>query len=98
METPRIRAYAFDFIASVLLTVIPFGLVMASRFPRIGVVAGIAAAGTLQVLVPLRCFLAVRTLSDARWNILFLILTALIIILFVGGSIWIMHDLNYRMM
>jgi heme/copper-type cytochrome/quinol oxidase subunit 4 len=41
---------------------------------------------------------ATRIYSSARWNILALVITLLIMILFVGLSLWIMANLNYRMM
>jgi cytochrome o ubiquinol oxidase subunit IV len=52
----------------------------------------------IQILVHLHYFLHLDTSSAARWNILVLLFTLLIMILFVGGTIWIMHNLNYRMM
>jgi cytochrome o ubiquinol oxidase operon protein cyoD len=46
----------------------------------------------------LHYFLHLDTSSAARWNVLALIFTFLIMILFVGGTLWIMSNLNYRMM
>ncbi|MGC2693493.1 MAG: cytochrome C oxidase subunit IV family protein, partial [Desulfobaccales bacterium] len=60
--------------------------------------AGIVGAGLLQVLVHLHYFLHLDTSSEARWNVLAMVFTLLIMILFVGGSIWIMSNLHYRMM
>jgi len=33
-----------------------------------------------------------------RWNVLALVFTVLIITIFIGGTLWIMSNLHYRMM
>jgi cytochrome o ubiquinol oxidase subunit IV len=58
----------------------------------------IIVAAIAQILVHLHYFLHLRKSSDARWNIMALIFTVLIIALFIGGSLWIMYNMNYRMM
>jgi len=93
------KSYITGFILSMVLTVIAFGLVIQGEaIPRGIVFAGIFVAGTVQMLVHLYYFLHLNTSSTARWNLLALVFTLLIMILFVGGSLWIMSNLNYRMM
>ncbi len=93
------RSYATGFILSIILTAVAFGLVMQKEeLSRGTVFTGIFIAGTVQILVHLYYFLHLNTSSSARWNLLALVLTVLIMILFVGGSLWIMSNLNYRMM
>jgi cytochrome o ubiquinol oxidase subunit IV len=55
-------------------------------------------AGIVQILVHLHYFLHLDTSSAARWNLLAMMFTLLILALFVGGTLWIMFNLNYRMM
>ena len=86
------------FILSIVLTAIPFALVMSSAMSRSVILFGIFGAAIIQILVHLHYFLHLDASSAARWNILALLFTLLIMILFVGGTIWIMHNLNYRMM
>ena len=59
---------------------------------------GLLGAAVVQMLVHLHYFLHLDRSSSARWNVLALLFTLLIMFIFVGGSIWIMFDLNYRMM
>ena len=92
------KSYATGFILSIVLTVIAFGLVMSGTFSRPAVLFGIFCAAVVQILVHLHYFLHLDTSSAARWNVLVLLFTLLIMILFVGGTIWIMYNLNYRMM
>ena len=93
------KSYTIGFILSITLTAIAFALVMQDgAIPRGIVFVTIFVAATVQILAHLHFFLHMDTSSKARWNMLALVLTVLIMILFVGGSLWIMSNLNYRMM
>lgn len=93
-----LRTYLTGFLLALVLTVIPFAVVMSGAVSRSAALFGIVAAAILQILVHLHYFLHLDTSSAARWNVLALLLTLLIMILFVVGSLWIMYQLNYRMM
>jgi cytochrome o ubiquinol oxidase subunit IV len=93
-----LKSYLTGFVLSLILTAIPFALVMSGTRSSSTILAGIFSAGIVQILVHLYYFLHLDTSSSARWNVLALIFTALIMVLFVGGTIWIMSSLNYRMM
>jgi cytochrome o ubiquinol oxidase operon protein cyoD len=92
------KSYASGFVLSLALTAVAFWLVMNGTFPRSAVLFGIVAAGVEQILVHLHYFLHLDTSSEARWNVLAILFALVIMILFVGGSIWIMINLSYRMM
>ncbi len=92
-----LKSYTSGFILSIVLTIVAFGVVMmgASRTVVLYVIVGAAVA---QILVHLHYFLHLDASSEARWNVFALIFTFLIMILFIAGSLWIMYNLNYRMM
>jgi cytochrome o ubiquinol oxidase operon protein cyoD len=92
------KSYASGFALSLILTAVAFWLVINGTFPRRAVLFGIVAAAVMQMLVHLHYFLHLDTSSEARWNVLAILFALLIMILFVGGSIWIMINLSYRMM
>jgi len=91
------KSYATGFILSIVLTVIPFSLVMSGAVSRSAALFGTISAAIAQILVHLHYFLHLDTSSAARWNVLALLFTLLIMTLFVGGTIWIMYNLHYRM-
>ncbi len=93
-----LKSYLTGFVLSLILTAIPFALVMRGTLSASAALAGICVAGLVQILVHLHYFLHLDSSSAARWNVLALIFTLLIMILFVGGTLWIMYTLNYRMM
>ncbi|MGO8880982.1 MAG: cytochrome o ubiquinol oxidase subunit IV [Desulfomonilaceae bacterium] len=93
-----LKSYLTGFVLSLVLTAIPFVLVMSGTLSYPLTLAGIFSAGIVQILVHLHYFLHLDTSSAARWNVLALMFTLVIMTLFVGGTIWIMYDLYYRMM
>jgi cytochrome o ubiquinol oxidase subunit IV len=94
----NLKSYLTGFVLSVIMTTIPFALVMSGTWSSSATLACILSAGIMQILVHLYYFLHLDTSSAARWNVLAMIFTVLIIVLFVGGTLWIMSSLNYRMM
>jgi len=93
-----VKTYMTGFILSIILTVIPFWMVMngtASNATLVSVVVGMAV---VQILVHLVCFLHMNTSSEDRWNLVAFVFTVLIIAIVVAGSIWIMWSLNNNMM
>ena len=93
-----LKSYLTGFVISLILTAIPFALVMSVALSSSATLAGIFSAGIVQILVHLHYFLHLDTSSAARWNVLAMMFTLMIMVLFVGGTIWIMYNLNYRMM
>ena len=93
-----LQAYLTGFVLSLILTAMPFALVMSGAWSFPATLAAIFSAGLVQILVHLHYFLHLDASSAARWNVLALTFTLLILALFVGGTLWIMFNLNYRMM
>ncbi len=92
------KSYLTGFILALILTAIPFALVMSGALSASAALAVIFIAGVVQILAHLHYFLHVDTASTARWNIVALLFTIAIMILFVGGTIWILFNLYHRMM
>ena len=93
-----LKSYLTGFVLSLILTAMPFALVMSGTWSSAAALVGIFSAGLVQILVHLHYFLHLDTSSAARWNVVALIFTLLIMALFVGGTLWIMSSLYHRMM
>ena len=91
------KSYAIGFLLSLVLTAIAFALVMTGALPRSTALPVILAMGVLQILVHLVCFLHMNTRSEGGWNVLALGFTAVITIILIFGSIWIMQHLAHNM-
>lgn len=91
------KQYTIGFILSVLLTVIPFGMVMGGMTGGV-VVATIAITAIAQVLVQLVYFMHLNGSAEQRWDTITFVYTILTIAILLIGSIWVMNYLHANMM
>lgn len=93
------RGYRVGTILSILLTVVPFWLVMSGVLHDAQTTALlIFAMALVQIVVHVVCFLHLDTRSEGGWTLLAFLFTAVIVVLTIGGSIWVMYHLNTNMM
>ncbi|WP_420991584.1 cytochrome o ubiquinol oxidase subunit IV [Cupriavidus sp. 30B13] len=92
------RNYVIGFVLAVILTVIPFRLVMGGSLDAGTTLAVILGLAVVQIVVHLVYFLHMDRSSEQRWNVMALAFTALILVIVVAGSLWIMHNMNHNMM
>lgn len=93
------RDYVIGFLLSVLLTAIPFALVMTNAFSDPRVTAGIVTAmAMVQIVVHMIYFLHMNTKSESGWTLMALIFTIIIVVIVVAGSLWVMYHMNLNMM
>jgi len=93
------RSYLIGFLLSVILTAIPFWLVMAHPIASAGVTAAfVIVFAALQILVHTVCFLHVNSEAEGGWTLMAYIFTAILLIITIAGSLWIMYHLNSNMM
>jgi cytochrome o ubiquinol oxidase subunit IV len=97
VRTRDLRSYLVGLGLALLLTGVPFGLVYFHALPVLPIVAVIALAAVAQVLVHLHYFLHVDFRLTPGENLVALFFTLFLILVMVGGSLWIMFDLHYRM-
>ena len=91
-----LKNYLIGFALAVVLTAIPFALVAMGVLPRSTTFVIVALAAIAQILVHLRFFLNLGLASTPRENLLAMAFAAVLIVIMVGGSMWIMFDLDYR--
>jgi cytochrome o ubiquinol oxidase operon protein cyoD len=92
------RPYLIGLGLALILTAIPFALVATHALTRLTALIIIAVAAIIQILVHLGYFLHIGFRSTPRENLVAIAFTAVLIIFMVGGTLWIMFDLYYRMM
>ena len=95
---PTRSGYLTGLVLAVLLTAIPFGLVVFDLLSPVPALVAIAVAAIIQIVVHLRYFLHLSLTFTARDNVVALLFAAFLIFVMVGGSLWIMFDLHNRMM
>ncbi|MFC0677906.1 cytochrome o ubiquinol oxidase subunit IV [Lysobacter korlensis] len=94
-----LRDYATGFVLSVLLTAVPFGLVMGGAVVSPAVIAGVILVfAALQIVVHMVYFLHMNPRSEGGWNLLALVFTGVLVVIVLAGSLWVMHHMNSNMM
>ncbi len=97
-------AYITGFVISVALTLVAFLLVhihVAHRheYPSDNfMMAVLPALAVVQLFVQMVFFLHLGRESKPRWNAMAFALALIVVLILVIGSLWIMSNLNYRMM
>jgi cytochrome o ubiquinol oxidase subunit IV len=87
------------FGASVVLTAIPFWLVMTGVLVDKQLTAlVIMALAAVQVVVHMVYFLHMNTRSEGGWTMMALIFTIIMVVIALTGSLWVMHHLTTNMM
>jgi cytochrome o ubiquinol oxidase operon protein cyoD len=92
------KDYTIGFILSVILTAIPFWLVMTHQLPPGTTKFVILGFAAVQVVVHMIYFLHMNSSSEGGWNMMALILTAILLFIVLTGSIWVMYHMNANMM
>ena len=92
------KSYMIGFLLSVVLTAIPFWLVMTEALAPQTTGLVITAFAVVQIIVHMIFFLHMNHKSEGGWNMLALIFTIVIVVIAVAGSVWVMYHLNVNMM
>jgi cytochrome o ubiquinol oxidase operon protein cyoD len=94
-----LRGYVTGFLLSVVLTAIPFWLVMNDVLGNATLTAiVIMAFAAVQIVVHMVYFLHMNGRSEGGWNMMGLIFTIVIVAIVLAGSLWVMFHLNSNMM
>lgn len=92
------RAYITGFCLSLGLTLVAYLLVVDNSLPRTQLLAAITALALVQLTVQLVYFLHLGREAKPRWNLMAFMFMLLVLVIVVFGSLWIMHNLDYRHM
>ncbi len=85
-------------IFSVLLTVAAYRIVTHYELTDVALTWTIVGLGLAQVLAQLFFFFHLGLESKPQWGLVTFIFTVVVILIVVGGSLWIMDNLNYDLM
>jgi len=87
----------WGFIVSLVLTTAAYFIVVEHLLARWVLLAALVGLSAIQALFQLVLFLHLGIESKPRWNLMIFLFMVLIIVILLGGSMWIMYSLNYNM-
>ena len=93
-----VKPLVLGLILSMILTLAAYRIVGYYHLTGWVLTFMIVCLGFIQALVQLIFFLHLGLESRPRWNLMMFLFTVLVLVIIIGGSLWIMHDLNYNVM
>ena len=92
------KSYMTGFVLSVVLTAIPFWLVMGNVLNdtlRTSII--VMAFAAVQIVVHMIYFLHMNTKSQGGWTFIALVFTLTLVVVTLAGSIWVMYHMDQNM-
>jgi cytochrome o ubiquinol oxidase operon protein cyoD len=91
------KSYVIGFVLSLVFTLIPYYLVVNHSLTSTGLLWTILSFGIIQMIIQITFFLHLGRGPKPNWNLYFFAGTVGIILVVVGGTIVIIHNLHYNM-
>lgn len=95
-----LRQYLIGYALAILLTLAAFWLALvgpSAGLSHVFVLFALSILAVMQIVAHFRFFLHLDRSPAQRGNVLALLLTVLISVILLGGSVWVMYDLGQRM-
>jgi cytochrome o ubiquinol oxidase operon protein cyoD len=93
------KSYLIGFGLSVVLTAIPFWLVMTGVLgSNQTTAAAIVGFAFVQIVVHMIYFLHMNAKSEGGWTMMALIFTVVLLVIALSGTLWVMYHLTHNMM
>lgn len=93
-----LKSYLIGLGLSLLFTFIAFAFVGEHLLSKEALYILITGLAVLQLLAQVIFFLRLNTSPEGQWNTMPFIFTLIVVGVLVGGSLWIMYNLNVNMM
>ncbi len=100
--TPGRKNYLVGFFLCLFITIVVFGFSYVNqqemRWAKDLMILAIMLCAALQLVVQVVFFLHIGEDAKPRWKSISFAFTSFVILILVGGSLWIMYNLNYHTM
>jgi cytochrome o ubiquinol oxidase operon protein cyoD len=93
-----VKSYMIGFLASLLLTGASFLLVISKLLSGHLLVYSLIGLAVVQAIVQVLFFLHVGQEAKPRWETIAFRFTVLFVLIVLIGTLWVMHDLDERVM
>lgn len=93
-----LKSYAIGLLLCLALTLAAFFLVSEHILNGLFLSITITSLALLQVFFQLYFFLHLGTEPKPHWNLLSFLFMLLVVVILVFGTLWIMYNLDYRVM
>ncbi|MEX6505255.1 cytochrome o ubiquinol oxidase subunit IV [Jiella sp. M17.18] len=92
------RNYFVGLVLAILLTLAAFGSVAWTDWPRMTILWIILGCAIVQIVVHFHYFLHINLAKSKREDLQLILFSFMIVTVMAGGTIWILYNLDMRMM
>lgn len=93
-----IKATIISYLVSIALTVVIYFFAIKDFLILPHLAFTLVGLAIVQAIVQLVFFFQISNEEKPRWNLLSLLFTIMVIVIIIGGSMWIMSSVNYNLM
>ena len=93
-----LKAPIISFIVSIALTFVIYYFAVKDFLTIKHLIFTIIGLGIVEAIVQLVFFFQIANEKKPRWNLMTLLFTVMVIVIIVGGSMWIMSNIDYNLM
>lgn len=97
-KAKTLKSYMIGLFLSLIFTFIAFWLVSYHVLNTTELYVAVTALAIGQLFAQVICFLRLNTTTEGMWNTMAFVFTFLVVFVLIGGSMWIMYNLNMNMM
>jgi cytochrome o ubiquinol oxidase operon protein cyoD len=94
----NLKAYLGGFVASLILTLVSYVLVVEKIFLGWSLIFFISFLSLMQAAIQVVFFLNLNVEHRPRWNLYAFLFMLVVVVIVVAGSLWIIFNLNERTM
>ncbi|MCH9631685.1 MAG: Cytochrome bo(3) ubiquinol oxidase subunit 4 [Chlamydiae bacterium] len=94
----NLKAPIISFAVSIALTLVVYYFAVVNFLDIKQLMFTLIGLGVVQTIVQLVFFFQIADEQKPRWNLMTLLFTVMVIIIIVGGSMWIMSNIDYNLM
>jgi cytochrome o ubiquinol oxidase subunit IV len=88
----------FGFLLSVALTLVAYLIAVEHYLTSWSLIFAIFALAGIQALIQFVFFLHLGIEKKPHWNMIMFLFMVGVVVVVIGGSLWIMHNLKYNVM
>ncbi len=93
-----LKEYIVGFVLSLLLTLIAYFIVKEHLLKGLLLFSTLGGLGVVQAVIQVFLFLHLGKESKPKWGVVVFLFMLMVLIIIVGGSLWIMQSLDSRLM
>ena len=92
------KPITLGFIFSLILTAAAYRIVTHYHLSNMVLTSAVVVLGCVQAVLQVIFYLHVGLEAKPHWNTVMFLFMVLLMVIVVGGSLWIMHNLGYNVM